>query len=102
MMDERVAVANVCVDCCGASYVRDELLRTGVFMETFETCVTWARLKPLHDGIGVEVKRRIARLFFADCFFILTKRFTHIYSDGVAIYFTLLIDPRKEWSKRSC
>merc|ERR1719295_1499377 len=97
--DRNDAVGNWFFSFLSAPYFRDEFLRTGLLTETFETCVTWTRLKALHDDIGRKVKESIGRLFFEDCFFVLTKRFTHIYSDGVAIYFTLLIDPRKEWRK---
>ena len=66
-------------------------------METFETCIKWSLLSKLHDDILYVVQNGIQKLFYKDCFYILTKRFTHIYVDGVSIYFTLIIDPRKKW-----
>ena len=82
------------------SYVRDEFLRSGIFMETFETCVRWSSLKDLHDNVSRKIKESIDMLLYKDCFYILTKRFTHLYPDGVSIYFTLIVDPRKQWKER--
>jgi alkyldihydroxyacetonephosphate synthase len=64
-----------------APYLRDTLVAMGVFIETFETAVTWDRLPGLID----EVRAAVA------C----TCRITHAYTDGAAPYFTVLAPARR-------
>ena len=72
----------------GAPYVRDLLVSLGVISETFETAITWERFPRLHErvmGTAREALREVCgeggRVF---C------RFTHVYPDGPAPYFTIL------------
>eukprot|EP01084_Bolivina_argentea_P269859 458748_1 len=98
--DRNNAVGNWYFSFLSAPYTRDEFLRTGIFIDTFETCIKWSLLGQLHDNIYITVKESIEKLFYKNCVYFLTKRFTHVYSDGVSIYFTLVIDPRREWKKK--
>jgi alkyldihydroxyacetonephosphate synthase len=77
----------------GAPYVRDLLVGLGVISETFETAITWERFPRLHEaviGAAHEALREVCgeggRVF---C------RFTHVYPDGPAPYFTVLAPGRR-------
>lgn len=69
-------------------YYRDALLEHGIISETFETAVTWDRFADLHAEISEAVSEalRAERLTPAT----VSCRFTHVYPDGVAPYFTVL------------
>jgi alkyldihydroxyacetonephosphate synthase len=77
----------------GAPYVRDTLVAMGVLAETFETAITWERLPSFHERVSAataeavrEVCGEEGRVF---C------RFTHVYPDGPAPYFTVLAHARR-------
>jgi alkyldihydroxyacetonephosphate synthase len=67
-----------------APYLRDTLVAMGVFTETFETAVTWDRLRPLIHTVKAAVPASIV-----------TCRITHAYPDGAAPYFTVLAPARR-------
>jgi alkyldihydroxyacetonephosphate synthase len=71
----------------GAPYLRDALVSLGVFCETFETAVTWDRFERLHARVMREVPDALARLCGAGS---ITCRFTHVYPDGPAPYYSML------------
>ncbi|MEA2373791.1 MAG: alkyldihydroxyacetonephosphate synthase [Thermoleophilaceae bacterium] len=70
-----------------APYIRDTMVAAGVFSETFETAITWDRL----DGYVSEVREvaqdKLRELSGGGS---VTCRFTHVYPDGAAPYFTML------------
>jgi alkyldihydroxyacetonephosphate synthase len=77
----------------GAPYMRDLLVAMGVISETFETAITWERLPSFHErvkGVAEQAVREACgdggRVF---C------RFTHVYPDGAAPYFTVLAPARR-------
>jgi alkyldihydroxyacetonephosphate synthase len=77
----------------GAPYVRDLLVAFGVISETFETAITWERFPRLHERVMVTAREALrevcgegGRVF---C------RFTHVYPDGPAPYFTILAPGRR-------
>ena len=77
----------------GAPYVRDLLVSLGVISETFETAITWERFPRLYErvmGTAREALRELCgeggRVF---C------RFTHVYPDGPAPYFTIIAPGRR-------
>ncbi len=70
-----------------APYMRDALIRLGMVVETFETAITWDRFEEFHKGVKERVKR-ISREVCGDV--LLTCRFTHVYPDGPAPYYTLI------------
>jgi len=77
----------------GAPYVRDVMVAAGVLAETFETAITWERFPALHERVtaaAMEVLRRgSAGEPRVHC------RFTHVYPDGPAPYFTVLAPARR-------
>lgn len=62
-----------------APYLRDTLVSLGILAETFETAITWDRLPALIAAVKAAVPGRI------------TCRLTHVYSDGAAPYFTVVM-----------
>jgi alkyldihydroxyacetonephosphate synthase len=67
-----------------APYLRDELVLRGVFVETFETAITWDRFDALCAAV------RTAASEAAGARALVTCRVTHAYPDGAAPYFTLI------------
>ena len=76
-----------------APYLRDELVARGVFVETFETAVTWDRFETLHAAV-MEAARRSARETGGGSALV-TCRVTHVYPDGAAPYFTVVCPARR-------
>lgn len=72
-----------------APYLRDMLVQLGVVAETFETAITWDRA----EDMIAEVKRRIYRAVgdVCGCEAKVMCRLTHVYPDGAAPYFTVMI-----------
>ena len=69
-----------------APYTRDALVRMSVIVETFETACTWDRFAELHAGVTAAVSdavERVCGIGMVSC------RFTHVYPDGPAPYFTV-------------
>src|SRR6516165_8543007 len=67
-------------------YARERLVRRAKISDTFETAITWERFEAFHDTIKAatetairEVTGRAGQV---------TCRFTHVYPDGPAPYFT--------------
>ncbi|MFJ3306611.1 FAD-binding oxidoreductase [Streptomyces sp. NPDC086549] len=74
-------------------YLRDALARMSVVTETFETACTWARTPELYENLrrqlaGV-VKEVTGTAGTINC------RFTHVYPDGPAPYFTVIAPGRR-------
>jgi alkyldihydroxyacetonephosphate synthase len=77
----------------GAPYLRDVLVAAGVLSETFETAITWERLPAFHERVIAAAESAVreacgegGKVF---C------RFTHVYPDGAAPYFTVLAPARR-------
>ncbi len=77
----------------GAPYARDSLVAMGVLAETFETAITWERFPAFHERVSAATEQAVlevcgegGRVF---C------RFTHVYPDGPAPYFTVLAPARR-------
>lgn len=77
----------------GAPYLRDVLICAGVLAETFETAVTWERFADLHERV-TQAAREAMRESCAGAGRI-HCRFTHVYPDGPAPYFTVLGPARR-------
>ncbi len=74
-----------------APYLRDALVRLGMIVETFETAVTWDRFEQTHAAIIEAVQdsaRRVCGGAAVGC------RFTHVYPDGPAPYYTVVAPGR--------
>jgi alkyldihydroxyacetonephosphate synthase len=77
-----------------APYLRDTFVACGVLSETFETAVTWDRLEEFHATVMETTRAAVAEVSGVaaegpgaprvSC------RFTHVYPDGAAPYFTVL------------
>jgi len=77
-----------------APYLRDTFVACGVLSETFETAITWDRFEQFHATTIDAVRRKVAEVCDApadgpgsprvSC------RFTHVYPDGPAPYFTVM------------
>jgi alkyldihydroxyacetonephosphate synthase len=74
-----------------APYGRDALVALGCVADTFETAVTWDRLEALHDGVIATVTKALTDVCGGGT---VTCRFTHVYPDGAAPYFTVLAPSR--------
>jgi alkyldihydroxyacetonephosphate synthase len=77
----------------GAPYARDALVAIGVLAETFETAITWERFPAFHASVVAATEQAVrehcgtgGKVF---C------RFTHVYPDGPAPYFTVLAPARR-------
>jgi alkyldihydroxyacetonephosphate synthase len=77
-----------------APYLRDTFVALGVLSDTFETAITWERFADFHARVA-----RTARLAIAEACGTapdgpgsprLSCRFTHVYPDGPAPYYTVI------------
>jgi alkyldihydroxyacetonephosphate synthase len=77
----------------GAPYTRDALVAMGVLAETFETAITWERFPGFHERVvasAEEALREGCRKGGG-----VSTRFTHVYPDGPAVYFTVIAPARR-------
>ncbi|MEA2396907.1 MAG: alkyldihydroxyacetonephosphate synthase [Thermoleophilaceae bacterium] len=70
-----------------APYLRDTMIAAGVFSETFETAITWDRLDAFVSEVRERAESALREMAGAGT---VTCRFTHVYPDGAAPYFTML------------
>jgi alkyldihydroxyacetonephosphate synthase len=63
-----------------------------VISETFETAVTWDRFERFHAGVMQAASDAVARICGAGS---VACRFTHVYPDGPAPYYTVLARGRR-------
>jgi alkyldihydroxyacetonephosphate synthase len=69
-------------------YVRDGLARMSALVETFETACTWDRAEELYATVRAEVTAAVEEVTGAPG--MVNCRFTHVYPDGPAPYFTVI------------
>ena len=74
-----------------APYGRDALVSLGCVVDTFETAVTWDRFEDLHAGVTAAVEKALESVCGGGW---VTCRFTHVYPDGPAPYFSFLAPSR--------
>jgi alkyldihydroxyacetonephosphate synthase len=67
-------------------YAMERLILRGVINDTFETAITWERFEAFHDAIKGATETAIRAVTGRAGEF--TCRFTHVYPDGPAPYFT--------------
>jgi alkyldihydroxyacetonephosphate synthase len=70
-----------------APYLRDTFVAIGVLSETFETAITWDRFEAFHQTVLERVTTAVWDVCGAGS---VTCRFTHVYPDGPAPYYTIL------------
>ena len=75
-----------------APYLQGVLLSVGVIADTFETACTWDAFPRLHAGVSEAVHEAIRRATGEPGK--VTCRFTHVYPDGPAPYYTFLAKAR--------
>jgi len=75
-----------------APYLRDTVIAMGMVSDTFETAVTWDRFADFHARVMETGRAAIARVCGQGT---LTCRFTHVYPDGPAPYYTVLAPGRR-------
>jgi len=77
-----------------APYLRDTFVACGVLSETFETAITWDRFEDFHASTMEAVRTKVAEVCGAPAEGAgaprVSCRFTHVYPDGPAPYFTVL------------
>jgi alkyldihydroxyacetonephosphate synthase len=76
-----------------APYTRDALVGLGLVNETFETAVTWDRFPALHSAVIAATTDAMQRVGAWPG--TVTCRFTHVYPDGPAPYFTVIAPGRR-------
>ena len=70
-------------------YLRDVLLRLGVLSDTFETAITWDRFSAFHEAVVGATREALGEPCRVSC------RFTHVYPDGPAPYYTVIAPARR-------
>jgi alkyldihydroxyacetonephosphate synthase len=84
-----------------APYTRDALVAMGMVNETFETATTWDHFGELHADVTRTVRAAMTEIGAPNG--VVTCRFTHVYPDGPAPYFTVIAPGRRgsqlaQWS----
>jgi alkyldihydroxyacetonephosphate synthase len=77
----------------GAPYMRDVLVAMGVIAETFETAITWERFAAFHERVSASAEQAVRETCGEGGR--VTARFTHVYPDGPAVYFTVIAPARR-------
>lgn len=67
-------------------YYRDHMVAQGIITDTFETSITWDRFENLYEGVREKTQAAIREICGHDSG--ISCRFTHIYPDGPAPYFS--------------
>jgi alkyldihydroxyacetonephosphate synthase len=67
-------------------YAREFLTPAAIINDTFETSITWERFEAMHEHVTSEVSRAIWEATGVEGE--VTCRFTHVYPDGPAPYFS--------------
>jgi alkyldihydroxyacetonephosphate synthase len=75
-----------------APYVRDVFVAMGVLSETFETAITWDRFPRFHERVTAAARAAVEDVSGAAH---VSCRFTHVYPDGPAPYYTVLAPARR-------
>ncbi len=75
-----------------APYLRDTFVAMGVVSETFETAITWERFEGFHRAVTTAAQDAVRDVCGAGT---VSCRFTHVYPDGPAPYFTVLAPARR-------
>ncbi len=75
-----------------APYLRDTMIAAGVLTETFETAMTWERMDAFVEAVRERAEEALREAYGAGT---VSCRFTHVYPDGAAPYFTLLAPARR-------
>jgi alkyldihydroxyacetonephosphate synthase len=77
----------------GAPYMRDVFVAMGVLSETFESAITWERFPAFHERVSASTREAVREACGAGA--LLSTRFTHVYPDGPAVYFTIVAPAKR-------
>lgn len=69
-----------------APYLRNELLRRGVLVETLESVIPYSKFEAFHEKMMTGLYEQM-QIHFKKA--VVTCRITHCYTDGIAPYYTL-------------
>ncbi|HBZ68470.1 MAG TPA: FAD-binding oxidoreductase, partial [Deltaproteobacteria bacterium] len=75
-----------------APYLRDVLVGLGMIVETFETAITWDRFDEFHRAVMAATHDAVKRICGGGS---VACRFTHVYPDGPAPYYSVLAPGRR-------
>ena len=75
-----------------APYLRDTFIALGVLSDTFETAITWERFPAFHAAVTARVSEAVEEVCGGGT---VSCRFTHLYPDGPAPYYTILAPARR-------
>jgi alkyldihydroxyacetonephosphate synthase len=82
-----------------APYLRDNFIALGVLSDTFETAITWDRFEDFHTRVMETARAAVAEASGTRANGKgsprLSCRFTHVYPDGPAPYYTVLAPARR-------
>ena len=70
-------------------YLSEHMVARGILATTFESSITWERFRDFHSNVMDAARRAIRAATGREGS--LTCRFTHVYPDGPAPYFTLSV-----------
>ncbi len=70
-------------------YLRDTLMAVGVLADTFETAITWDRFPAFHEAVVGATREALGEPCRVTC------RFTHVYPNGPAPYYTVIAPARR-------
>ena len=73
--------------------MRDVLVAMGVLAETFETAITWERFPAFHERVKAAAEQALREVCGQGGR--VPRRFTHVYPDGPAVYFTVIAPARR-------
>ncbi|HEY1088355.1 MAG TPA: FAD-binding oxidoreductase, partial [Archangium sp.] len=68
-------------------YLQDAMIQLGIIADTFETACTWKNFPTLYGEVTEAMRAALERLCGGGA---VSCRFTHVYPDGPAPYFTFL------------
>ncbi|MEM1114413.1 MAG: FAD-binding oxidoreductase [Pseudomonadota bacterium] len=68
-------------------YFRNLLTPAGIIADTFETAITWDRFDALYQGVSERLREAMRQATGREG--MISCRFTHVYPDGPAPYFTV-------------
>ncbi len=75
-----------------APYLQSRLASVGVIADTFETCIGWSEFSDFYTDLKQTLTAKMDAVGGGH----LTLRFTHVYPDGPAPYFTFVVAPDRD------
>jgi alkyldihydroxyacetonephosphate synthase len=76
-----------------APYLRDLMIAAAIISDTFETAITWDRFPAFHSSVLAAAQDAVREVCGAEGR--VTCRFTHVYPDEPAPYYTVLAPARR-------